>query len=183
MGRTFWIALVGGMALVLVVAFALVRRNAQPEGEPVVQKSAPTPVSPPVSPAQPQPQTAPDVPVAAVRPATTPGGRKRTPLRDIADPLEAVEIVHLRRGAGDTIEIGARNVSLRAVYVKSVEIFADSDDRHPLDNVGFWLPVGGAAEARREVPELSRRLGENEGVRAVINEAEFRDAPPEEVAK
>ena len=110
--------------------------------------------------------------------------RARPPLRDIADPYQALDIYHLRRGVGETIEIKARNLSKRGLFVKSVELYAESNDRVPLDNIGFWLPAGEAIIATREVLELSRRLGDDEPIKAVVNEAEFREtAPdPEEVA-
>jgi hypothetical protein len=106
----------------------------------------------------------------------------RPPLRDIVDPYQALEIYHLQRGAGDTLEIKARNLSKRGLFVRSVDLFAESNDRAPLWNIGFWLPPGESVNEGYVVPELSRRLGRNEAVRAVINEAEFRDEPPEELA-
>jgi hypothetical protein len=197
MERRFWVGLTGGMALVLVLAFVLIRRSSRraddnasvipPAAASVQSARSPAPNGPTADPAAQAREPAGAPSAAASIPATRrsplPTVRKRIELQDIDDPLEAVEIVNLRRGAGDTIEVGARNLSRRGVLVKSVDIFAESDDRVPLCNIGFWLPVGGAAEDRREVPELSRRLGEKEGIKAVINEAEFRDAPPDELAK
>jgi hypothetical protein len=179
MEQRYVIAMVAGIVVVIAAALAVVWKTAP---TPTVQQASQTPTRPAPLPAEPPAREPVDRnPTAA--PNAPRGAPKRTPLQDIADPLEAVEILHLRRGEGDTIELRARNRSKRGVFVKSVDLFAESDELVPLDNVGFWLPVGGLAESRREVPELSRRLGDNEAIKAVINEAEFRDSPPEELAK
>ena len=189
MEQRYVIAMVAGIVIVLGVAVAVVWQTApaptvQEVPQPPTRTAPPAPtVAAPPSPPTASPSVNPVAPVAATTPTASRARPIRTPLQDIADPLEAVEIVHLRRGEGDTIEIRARNRSKRGVFVKSVDLFAESDQLVPLDNVGFWLPVGGLAESRREVPELSRRLADGEAIKAVINEAEFRDAPPEELAK
>jgi hypothetical protein len=181
MGRQFWFVLIGGMVVVLGVAFWVIRRNAG-----TVEEPAPAVVAAPAQsaavPAEPgESSPAPAPPVAVETPPAPAPARKKNELLDIADPLEAIEIVQLRRGPGDTIEIGARNRSRRGLLVKSVDLFAESDERTPLCNIGFWLPVGGYVEDRHEVAELSRRLGEKDRIKAVINDAEFRDTPPEDL--
>lgn len=198
-----WVAMIGGIAVVLGVAAWIIVRNTGGPAEPAGQASGTVATGGPSTRARPTtaatrpaeaaarrprgPSTAntrvqPARTSPTTRPVAAKGKSQRRVLEDIADPLLALEIYHLKRGTGDTIEIKARNKSKRGLFVKSVELFAETNDAIPLDNIGFWLPAGNSVAAQREVPDLSRRLGPDERVKAVINQAEFRDEAPPELA-
>jgi hypothetical protein len=175
----FWLALGVFGVVVLLVTFGVLMYAGQRVTSPPVALPLPPGTAPattvPTTPSAGAGTAAAPVPPAA--PVTRPA-RARQPLQDIADPYQALDIYHLKRGVGDTIEIKARNLGKRGLFVKSVELYAESNDRVPLDNIGFWLPPGEAIIASREVLELSRRLSDDEPVKAVVNEAEFRDTAP-----
>lgn len=164
-GPIIWIALALGIILAGVIVLFFVRLGSAPSVVPTATPAPAPAIAPP-------PQTK---PVSRV-----PAGREA--LQDIADPYQALDIYHLKRIQGtNTIEIKIRNKSKRGLLVKSVELFAEKSDRKPLDNIGFWIGPGEAIVQQREVLELSRRLGEDEPMKAVINEIEFRDEPPTDV--
>jgi hypothetical protein len=173
-----WVWLGAGVTIVLVLAvsFEIIRYNTAPAD------SVTAPPSPPQSkmPLPPQPASA-NTERAPVRTKSyaIPG---RELLEDISDPTKALQIYHCQRGAGDTLEIKARNRSKRGLFVKSVQFFAESDQNNPLADIGFWLPVGGGVQTAYPVQELSRHLKPDEKVIAVIVEADFRDEPPPQPA-
>jgi hypothetical protein len=184
-----WVGLAAGILFILFGGFLIVYL--------MVGRAAPTPVAQPVA-AAPQ-ITIPDLAVPApADPSVTPkpsvksppaqpvspavrAAKNRPALQEIADPKRAVEILSLKRGIGDLIEVKARNRTAKGLLVKSIDLFAESDPKTPLYNIGLWIPAGDGVAAAYEIPELSRRLGPDEKITATIIDAEYRDAPPADV--
>src|SRR5438045_3130192 len=103
-----------------------------------------------------------------------------SPPRPLYQPLppQPAEYRPQSTGIGGLIEVRARNLTAKGLLVKSIDLFAESDPKTPLYNIGLWLPAGDGVAASYEIPELSRRLGPDEKMTARINDAEYRDAPP-----
>ena len=197
-----WVWLSVGMVVVLALAFWLINRDTgAPAGTEAVATAGPgkpaaakppttTVVSPPAESdtAAPAPAPAPALGVAASpqaaakmpdAPATRPGWGA---LEDVEDPADAIVVYHLKRISTDTIEFKIRNKSKRGVYVRALEFFAESNDRVPLgESITFWLPPGGLVPGEREIAEMAKRLGDEEGVTAVVQDAEFSDMMPDEI--
>lgn len=192
-----WIALGAGIVIVLALAFWIINRDRGAAPRPLAQgpsaqgakgaatKPAAAAALPTTGPAR-SPSAA-----AGAAGAASPGGSgaaaqapaPRAPgaLKDIEDPTEAVEVYHLTRD-GDILDIRVRNISRRGVYVKVLQFYAESDDTKPIgESIRFWLAPGMPLVATHEMPRLSDRLGEEEGVIGVVEEAEFADAMPEEL--
>ena len=191
-----WVGLGAGIVLVLAVAFWLVNREREPAPPPVAQsarnagaKSATTRAALPAAPTSGPTTTGPSTngapgasPAAkagaALKPATRP---MPADLKDVEEPSEAIEFTVTRKG--DSVEIKARNISKRGVFVRSMAFYAETNDRVQLGSVGFWLQPGHPVSDTYPIADLSSRLGEEEGVTAVIEDAEFSDKMPKELAE
>ena len=115
---------------------------------------------------------------AAVRPATRPGA---VLTKDIEDPVDAIEVYRLKRD-GATLDIGVRNISKRGVYVRVLQFYPESDEDEAFgESIRFWLAPGGSLNDTTPIPRLAARLGEDEGVTAFIEDAEFSDTMPDEL--
>ena len=201
----FWVGLAVGIVVVLGLAFWVINRNAGPS--PTQLATAPQRPLPATAPATPRPAGGSDAgtpaalssgeaggatttttPTAATPPVDSPTRPPSTPpatparagLVDVEEPADAIEVYHLKRDA-DNVSFKIRNRSRRGVYVRALEFFAESDDRVALDSIRFWLPPGGVVTDTRDIAEMVRRLGDEEGVTAAVQDAEFSDSLPREL--
>lgn len=194
-----WIWLSVGLVVVLGLAFWLINRDTgTPAATDAVAVASPssteTPKAPTTAVAPPPALDGTDPPAATPAPdatarvqaatrapaaATRPG---RGALEDVEDPADAIHVYHLKRISTDTIEFKIRNKSKRGVHVRALEFYAETNDRVPLgESITFWLPPGGIVPGEREIAEMAKRLGDDEGVTAVVQDAEFTDAMPDEI--
>lgn len=191
-----WVGLGLGIVAVLGLAFWLINRDKGP-GEstsPLAQairssaagKGATTKAAGAVT--APTTNVSPNLkPVAGA--GTTPGSAGAAPasrpgalvLKDIEDPADAIEVYRLKRD-GTTLDIGVRNISKRGVYVRVLQFYPESDEDDAFgESIRFWLPPGIPLNATHEIPRLAARLGDDEGVTAFIEDAEFTDEMPDEL--
>ncbi len=191
-----WVLLSVSLVVVLGLAFWLINRApgtgnapgplAQSEAASTADGAEPNNVGAPranVSPSASSPDGA--APTGSAGGPTTRVGAGVRPsplvLEDIQEPAAAIDAYLVKRTEPDKVEVKVRNKSKRGVYVRALEIFAESDDRVPLDSIRFWLPPGGGVGTIRIIEDMPRRLGDDEGVTAVVQDAEFRDTEPKDL--
>lgn len=186
-----WVGLGAGIVVVLLLAFWLINRDRGTSPAPVARVGGTAGAQGAAAKAG-----APDFPASGPTTSVSPnlgspgterpagGGAPSKPasrpaplaLKDVEEPADAIEFAVTRDG--DAVVIKARNVSRRGVFVRSMEFFAETDDRLPLDSIRFWIPSGGTLDTTYPMPILSDRLGEEEAVTGAIAEAEFSDTTP-----
>lgn len=191
-----WVRLGLGIAAVLGLAFWLINRDkgrgestsplAQAIRSSAASKAATTkasgPTTAPTTNVSPNPGpaagTGPARGFAGAAPASRPGALV---LKEVEDPADAIEVYRLKRD-GTTLEIGVRNISKRGVFVRVLQFYPESDEDDAFgESIRFWLSPGSSLNDTTGIPRLAARLGEDEGVTAFIEDAEFADEMPDEL--